>query len=93
MLLYPQVYSTVNQNQIHLHLHGTSTEKLEQYLGPDNALMLSNLSQSSSRSATSGGVEVGIGTDNQLGLMTEQEPADGEYKENREDPNNVWRPY
>jgi RUNX transcription factor Lozenge len=32
MLLYPQVYSTVNQNQIHLHLHGTD-KLVEQYLG------------------------------------------------------------
>lgn len=32
MLLYPQVYSTVNQNQIHLHLHG-SDKLVEQYLG------------------------------------------------------------
>lgn len=32
MLIYPQLYSsTVNQNQIHLHLHGS--EKIEQYLG------------------------------------------------------------
>lgn len=31
VVLYPQLYSTVNQNQIHLHLH--SSEKLEQYLG------------------------------------------------------------
>lgn len=91
MLLYPQVYSTVNQNQIHLHLHGASTEKLEQYLGPDSSLMLSNLT-STSRSST-GGVEVGIGTDNQLALMNEAEQNDGEYKESREDPNNVWRPY
>lgn len=35
MLLYPQVYSTVNQNQIHLHLHASSgSDRLvEQYLG------------------------------------------------------------
>jgi hypothetical protein len=31
MVLYPQLYSTVNQNQIHLHLHGT--EKFMEYLG------------------------------------------------------------
>lgn len=33
MLLYPQVYSTVNQNQIHLHLHAGSDRLVEQYLG------------------------------------------------------------
>lgn len=32
MVLYPQLYSTVNQNQIHLHLHG-SDKLVEQYLG------------------------------------------------------------
>lgn len=41
MVLYPQLYSTVNQNQIHLHLHGS--EKFIEYLGnppfqPSNAL-------------------------------------------------------
>lgn len=41
MLIYPQVYSTVNQNQIHLHLHGT--DKIEQYLqhSNENGLTLS----------------------------------------------------
>lgn len=27
MVLYPQLYSTVNQNQIHLHLHGDLSEE------------------------------------------------------------------
>lgn len=41
MVLYPQLYSTVNQNQIHLHLHGS--EKFMEYLGnppfpPSNAI-------------------------------------------------------
>jgi RUNX transcription factor Lozenge len=47
MLLYPQVYSTVNQNQIHLHLHG-SDKLVEQYLG--------GAAMSSSSSGISGGI-------------------------------------
>lgn len=54
MVLYPQLYSTVNQNQIHLHLHGT--DKLEQYLGPENSLTISSIAGSRS------GIEIGIGT-------------------------------
>lgn len=27
MVLYPQLYSTVNQNQIHLHLHGDLSDE------------------------------------------------------------------
>lgn len=39
MVLYPQLYSTVNQNQIHLHLHATaSSDKIEQYLGSATAM-------------------------------------------------------
>lgn len=47
MVLYPQLYSTVNQNQIHLHLHATATpDKIEQYLGsaPASTAMDSSVS-------------------------------------------------
>lgn len=100
MLLYPQVYSTVNQNQIHLHLHGAATDKLEQYLNPDNVMI------SSLRGGPSGGTNTAVQTTStavvevespaaQLGLITETEAADvaGDVQENRDDPNNVWRPY
>ncbi|XP_030379275.1 protein lozenge [Scaptodrosophila lebanonensis] len=61
VVLYPQLYSTVNQNQIHLHLH--SSEKLEQYLGSaDQQLTISSLAGSRS------GIEIGLGA-------TEQEQA------------------
>lgn len=86
----------MNQNQIHLHLHGPTPDKLEQYLNPENVMISSIRSASATTSGGGGGgVEVGIGTDSpaaQLGLMTETEGAD-EVTENREDPNNVWRPY
>ncbi|XP_064556046.1 protein lozenge-like [Drosophila montana] len=54
VVLYPQLYSTVNQNQIHLHLH--SSEKLEQYLATDQQLTISSLA--SNRSS----IEIGLGT-------------------------------
>lgn len=65
MVLYPQLYSTVNQNQIHLHLHATaSADKLEQYLGAmDNSMALSTSGASSASLGGGGGrVEIGIGT-------------------------------
>uniref|UniRef100_A0A1B0C6D4 Runt domain-containing protein n=1 Tax=Glossina palpalis gambiensis TaxID=67801 RepID=A0A1B0C6D4_9MUSC len=54
MVLYPQLYSTFNQNEIHLHLHGA--DKIEQYLGGDNALTISSLAGNRSS------IEIGIGT-------------------------------
>ncbi|XP_037937937.1 protein lozenge [Teleopsis dalmanni] len=51
MMICPQLYS-VNQNQIHLHLHGG--DKLE--LGLENSLMISSLGGSRS------GIEIGVGT-------------------------------
>ncbi|KAM7349118.1 lozenge isoform 2-T2 [Cochliomyia hominivorax] len=54
MVLYPQLISTFNQNEIHLHLHGT--DKIEQYLGGENALTIS------SPSCNRPSIEIGIGT-------------------------------
>ncbi|XP_034656247.1 protein lozenge [Drosophila subobscura] len=55
VVLYPQLYSTVNQNQIHLHLH--SSEKLEQYLGSASDQQLTISSLTGSRSS----IEIGLG--------------------------------
>ncbi|XP_037921502.1 protein lozenge isoform X2 [Hermetia illucens] len=96
MVLYPQLYSTVNQNQIHLHLHGT--DKLEQYLGPESSLTISSIPGSRS------GIEIGIGTsDHDVGLLAAESehnthPDEVEAHEHREgdvvgDPSSVWRPY
>lgn len=106
MVLYPHVYSTVNQNQIHLHLHGT--DKLEQYLGStENALTISS---------ARGGIEIGIGTADQQsagdvimggpdggGTVVAHQSHDDDIDEaNRTvdddqaivgDPGSVWRPY
>lgn len=97
MLIYPQVYSTVNQNQIHLHLHGT--DKIEQYLNSnENGLSLSSARNPSSEIGLTGGT-----TDNQNVIM-ENEENDGHHHRsehettNRDDevgvdPSSVWRPY
>lgn len=93
MVLYPHVYSTVNQNQIHLHLHGS--DKLEQYLGSDNALTISS---------ARGGIEIGITTSDNSDVILGDDPSehhtqdtDIDTDENRDqvggDPGSVWRPY
>ncbi|GBP02240.1 Protein lozenge [Eumeta japonica] len=50
----PQLISTYNQNEIHLHLHGA--DKIEQYLGGENGLTISSLAGNRSS------IEIGIGT-------------------------------
>lgn len=94
MLIYPQVYSTVNQNQIHLHLHGT--EKIEQYLSSnENSLSLSSARNTSAEIGMSGS------TDNQNVIMDNDETDGHHHREhetsNRDeevgDPSSVWRPY
>ena len=54
MVLYPQLISTYNQNEIHLHLHGT--DKIEQYLGGESGLTISSLAGNRSS------IEIGIDT-------------------------------
>ncbi|XP_055525463.1 protein lozenge [Wyeomyia smithii] len=69
MVLCPQMFSTVNQNQIHVHLHGTGSEKLEQYLGgTENGFTINPIPPGGVGSRTSASaVEIGIGThDNSL---------------------------
>lgn len=95
MLIYPQVYSTVNQNQIHLHLHGT--DKIEQYLSSNE----NSLSLSAARNAST---EIGLSgsTENQNVIM-ENEESEGHHHRNEHgtsnrdeevgDPSSVWRPY
>lgn len=96
MLIYPQVYSTVNQNQIHLHLHGT--DKIEQYLNTNE----NGLSLSAGRNVSA---DIGLSgpTENQNVIM-ENDEGDGhhhrsEHETNNRtdeevgDPSSVWRPY
>uniref|UniRef100_A0A182JW61 Uncharacterized protein n=1 Tax=Anopheles christyi TaxID=43041 RepID=A0A182JW61_9DIPT len=51
MVLCPQMFSTVNQNQIHVHLHGTGSDKFEHYFGSaDNGFTINSFPGPSIRS-------------------------------------------
>lgn len=88
MVLYPHLYSTVNQNQIHLHLHGsaaTDIKQADQYPTSDDvaAIVGNNLTISGG----SRGIEIGIlpnNTHSQLSIQT-----DDRYDRDQ----SVWRPY
>lgn len=103
MVLYPHVYSTVNQNQIHLHLHGS--DKLEQYLSSENSLTISS---------ARGGIEIGITTSENPDVILGDESVDHHHHQQQTadndldateshrddvddqvvgDPGSVWRPY
>ncbi|XP_023163228.2 protein lozenge [Drosophila hydei] len=107
VVLYPQLYSTVNQNQIHLHLH--SSEKLEQYLATDQQLTISSLA--SNRSS----IEIGLGQQHEAQRQLEaqqqqqqqqQQQHHQQQQQHQNDVSNeaareedvgdmtqVWRPY
>lgn len=99
MVLYPQLYSTVNQNQIHLHLHGTGPEKLEQYLdnftiGSISTDGMSNLNRNLS------GLEVGTPealAQEPPAIIIKHQQEEPEIQDNQEvigDSDNIkWRPY
>lgn len=99
MVLYPQLYSTVNQNQIHLHLHG-SDKLVEQYLGgsggapiqPDNTSF--PLSSSAAMvNHRSSGLEI---SENAM-IAQEDETIKQHQEQAVVDPESgdqsVWRPY
>lgn len=73
MVLYPHVYSTVNQNQIHLHLH-SGAERIDQYLGTSTTSAESGLTISSGRSGIE--IEVGAATQ-QSGQTRTGDPVEG----------------
>lgn len=83
VVFYPSLYSTVNQNQIHFHLHGGS-EKIEQYLGPDTQQSLPNAPRAVElpQIVTADGVHL------------PETPEDPERTQaHNSDPASVWRPY
>uniref|UniRef100_T1GA71 Uncharacterized protein n=1 Tax=Megaselia scalaris TaxID=36166 RepID=T1GA71_MEGSC len=91
VVLYPQLYSTVNQNQIHLHLHGA--DKIEQYLGQENALTISSVPGRT-------GIEIGIGTsDHEVGILSandssiHREETSTTGDDDTGNDQSVWRPY
>lgn len=95
MVLYPQLYSTVNQNQIHLHLHG-SDKLVEQYLGnatnampsPDNSsfpLTSSGVISNSINQRAIGGLE--------LPMISHSEEIKHQEQTEEIGDQNVWRPY
>lgn len=81
VVLHPHLYSTVNQNQIHLHLHG-STEKLETLSLPPSCAEI-GATQTSSGDVTQN--------------MQEEGPIEecdrAAQAQNVTDPSSVWRPY
>lgn len=101
MLIYPQVYSTVNQNQIHLHLHG-GADKIEQYLAANESeAAIGGQRQPNANLAIMGGGGGG-GADNANVIMDGGE-SDAHQRSEHEtanrtdqevaDPSSVWRPY
>lgn len=93
MVLYPQLYSTVNQNQIHLHLHG-SEKLVEQYLGSavsssvpaDNSFALSHNARAIGGSHS--GLELPMLTQAEELRHQEQAAVDQDVGDS-----NVWRPH
>lgn len=80
MVLYPHLYSTVNQNQIHLHLHG-SADKID-YINHD-------ISLTSTRSS----IEIGVLPPAAVEVhSTQGQIEDSDRTHAQADPN-VWRPY
>lgn len=101
MLIYPQVYSMVNQNQIHLHLHGT--DKIEQYLTSSENTFGSNVTRNAILGNTDSANNVISDDTNQHHQQSQQTSHNqsGELNptSNRDDeqevgdPSSVWRPY
>ena len=96
MVLCPQLYSTVNQNQIHLHLHG-SDKLVEQYLGGSGVIQ--NENSFTQNSITAMGNHRGSGLEISENALIA--PEDETIKQHQEQTVNgdesvdqsVWRPY
>lgn len=94
MVVYPQLYSTVNQNQIHLHLHG-SDRLVEQYLGgsgtaiqPDSSAFPANSLTHRSSSLELSENAVIPQEEDSINQHQDQPIADHETGDQ-----SVWRPY
>lgn len=82
MVLHPHLYSTVNQNQIHLHLHG-STEKLEALTLPPSCAEIGTTQAQPADVAQSMQEEAAQIEDCERAVQAQ----------NVSDPASVWRPY
>lgn len=97
MVLYPQLYSTVNQNQIHLHLHG-SDKLVEQYLGSTGAMIQPDGSSFPLNSTSSVGNHRSSGMEISENAMIAQEDDIKQHQEHsvvdqEVNDQSVWRPY
>lgn len=97
MLIYPQVYSTVNQNQIHLHLHGA--DKIEQYLTSNDNVSVNtavarntNLDIGLSGNADNPNVII-EGDDTETHHHRSEHDTNNRNDQEVGDPSSVWRPY
>lgn len=92
MVLYPHLYSTVNQNQIHLHLHHSDLNKpVEQYVD-DVATVVG----SSNLTITGGSRSIEIGIVPPSNQTAVEEPNDiviTRYNDRQNNDLPVWRPY
>lgn len=80
VFVYPHLYSTVNQNQIHVHLHG---DKLDQYLNQDT------LALPAPRNPT----ELTLVPPGEAQLTAPSQEDDRNDAGAVTDPSSVWRPY
>jgi len=91
VVFYPHLYSTVNQNQIHLHLHGEKAAESLQYGGEELANIVANSSNLTISSGGRSNIEIGI-VHNPSGSMTD-ESLDRFPNPLSERQTDVWRPY
>lgn len=95
MVVYPQLYSTVNQNQIHLHLHGNE-RLVEQYLGGSSAAIQPDTSAFPPNSIAhrSAGLEI-----SENAAIPQEDESINQHQEplpivdHEAGDQNVWRPY
>ncbi len=101
-LVYPQLYSTVNQNQIHLHLHHTDPHKAVEQYAEDVVTMVGNANLNIGDRITRGIEISGVTSVSDAIVVQEQNDiaiSDGGYndgavteRQNHND-SSVWRPY
>ncbi|XP_065163628.1 protein lozenge-like isoform X2 [Atheta coriaria] len=90
MVLYPHIYPTVNQNQIHVHLHGPATDKIfDNFSVHDGLALMPARSSEAAANATA-----------DAHSHSQQPPAEQQTQQVVEDdqrqiadPSAVWRPY